>query len=269
MAPKINYGSLPFREAVNFFLGKLNLPTATWVDIWQEQHDKSFVIAGAIKADLLEDLRNAVRAGIEGGTTLQQFRKDFDAIVQQHGWPYKGGRNWRTWVIYDTNLRQSYNAGRERQMADPELRKHRPYGIYKHSDAVDHPRPEHLKWHNLVLPLDDPWWDTHSPSNGWGCQCRKLMASKRDLERRGLKVGGAPPIEWVEKTVGKRGPNPRTVQVPVGIDPGFAYRPGTSDLDNLKQATREKADALTQQIGEDLKQAIDNIPSTPPYQPEE
>ena len=224
-----NYGSLPFKNAVEYYRGKLRLPTAAWTDIWQGMHARAFVVAGAMRDELLADLQASVGSAIEQGTTLQQFRKEFDQIVNRHGWRYQGGRNWRTRVIYETNLRQAYNAGREKQMQDPRLRKFRPYGLYKHNDSVEHPRPEHLAWHNTVLPLDDPWWETHTPQNGWGCKCKKLMVGERDLKRLGLKVADqAPPIEWQQKIVGRRGPSPRVVQVPRGIDPGFAYNPGTA-----------------------------------------
>ncbi len=225
----VNYGSLPFDNAVEFFQGKLNLPTAAWTDIWEGMHARAFTIAGAMGEELLINLREAVQSAIESGTTLQQFRKDFDHIVNKHGWGYKGGRNWRTRVIYETNLRQAYNTGREKQMQAPSLRKSRPYGLYKHNDAAEHPRPEHLAWNNLVLPLDDPWWETHTPQNGWGCKCKKMMVGERDLKRMGLKLTRqAPPIEWEQKTVGIRGPSPREVRIPKGIDPGFAYNPGTA-----------------------------------------
>jgi len=224
----VNYQSLPFNEGIKFFRQKINLPTQSWTDIWEGMHARAFTIAGATKQDLLKDFRESIDKAISEGTTLEDFRNDFDGIVKKHGWPYKGGRGWRTRVIYDTNIRQAYNAGREKQMKDPKLRKFRPYGIYKHGDSAV-PRPEHLANNNVVLPLDDPWWDTWTPSNGWGCQCKKFMASDRDVKRMGLKVSKqAPPIEYEEKTVGKRGPNPRTVKVPKGIDPGFAYNPGNA-----------------------------------------
>jgi hypothetical protein len=38
------------------------------------------------------DFRVAVEKAIAEGTTLQEFRKDFDAIVATHGWSYKGSR---------------------------------------------------------------------------------------------------------------------------------------------------------------------------------
>ena len=133
-------------------------------------------------------------------------------------------------MIWETNLRQSYNAGREEQMADPELRKRRPYGLYRHGDSA-HPRPMHLSWNGITLPLDDPWWSTHTPQNGWGCKCKKFMLSARDVERQGLKIGPAPEIEWEDRVIGKNSPEgPRTVRVPKGIDPGFEYAPGRSRL---------------------------------------
>lgn len=223
----VEYGSLPFQEQIDYLRKKVSIPTRAWTDVYGAEHDHAFMVAGAARDDLLTDLRAAVDKAISQGTTLQEFRKDFDQVVAKTGWAYNGGRNWRTHIIYDTNLRQSYNAGREAQMADPELRKQRPYGLYKHADGEAHPRPQHLAWNGTVLPLDDPWWDTHSPQNGWGCNCKKQMLSERDVTRRGLTVATkAPPIEWEERTVGINGPSPRTVRVPKGIDPGFEHRPG-------------------------------------------
>ncbi|WP_339429496.1 PBECR2 nuclease fold domain-containing protein [Pseudomonas taetrolens] len=226
----VSHGSLPFKEQIDYFRGKVDVPTRAWTDIYNAEHDHAFVVAGAVKRELLADLRGAVEKSIAGGGTLEQFRKDFDQVVGKHGWQYNGERGWRTNVIWETNLRQSYNAGRETQMADPELRKRRPYGVYRHGDSA-HPRPEHLSWNGITLPLDDPWWSTHNPQNGWGCKCKKFMLSQRDVDRQGLTVGNAPPIEWEDRVIGKNSPNgPRIVRVPKGIDPGFEYAPGRSRL---------------------------------------
>jgi len=224
----LTYGSLPFSEQIRFFRDKVKLPTETWTDIWEGMHSRAFVVAGAMQEGLLEDLYGAVDRAIAAGGTIEQFRTDFDGIIEKHGWTYKGGRNWRTRVIYETNLRQSYNAGREAQMNDPALRRRRPYGLYRHGRS-ETPRPEHLAWDGTVLPLDDPWWETHTPQNGWGCKCRKLSVSDADVKRLGLVVANrAPQVRWREVTVGAQGPTPRTVRVPEGIDPGFAYNPGTA-----------------------------------------
>ncbi|WP_070094880.1 PBECR2 nuclease fold domain-containing protein [Pseudomonas sp. GTC 16473] len=226
----VSYGSLPFSEQIDYFKGKTNLPSRAWTDLYAAEHDWAFVVAGATKRDLLSDMRGAVEKAIASGRTLDQFRKDFDRIVSQHGWEYNGGRAWRTRTIFETNLRQSYNAGREAQMADPELRKARPYGLYRHGDSAN-PRPQHLAWNGTVLPLDDAWWSTHTPQNGWGCKCKKFMVSARDVERMGLKVGPAPVVEYETRIIGVNSPNgPRSVRVPLGIDPGFEHAPGQSRL---------------------------------------
>lgn len=225
MPGSVEHGSLPFGEQIEFFRGKLNLPTASWTDIFDGQHARAFVVAGAMKDDLLTDLRGAVDKVIADGATLEDFRKDFDALVQRHGWVYNGGRNWRTRVIYHTNLRQSYNTGRWHQMQ--QVTRTRPYWRYRHSPFQEHPRLQHVAWDGLVLRHDAAFWSTHYPQNAWGCDCSVETLSARDLARLG-KDGPdpAPEIEYEERTVGVRGPNPRTVRVPKGIDPGFGYSPG-------------------------------------------
>ena len=82
----VNYGSLPFAEQLAFFRAKLNLPTQKWDDLLGAAHDRAFVVAGAMNADLLADLRGAVDKILANGTTLEQFHKDFQQIVAQRGW---------------------------------------------------------------------------------------------------------------------------------------------------------------------------------------
>lgn len=238
------FGSLPFQEQIAFFRRKLNLPTASWTDIWQAAHDHAFVVAGANRIDLVQDFRTAIDQAISEGTTLAQFRKDFDAIVAKHGWSYNGGRNWRSRVIYETNLRSSYAAGRYAQLQS--LKKTLPFWRYRHSDSVMHPRPMHLAWNGLVLSADDPWWDTHFAPNGWGCQCTIEGLDEIDLQDLG-KSGPdtAPPVDMLSITVGIRGPTPRTVETPAGVDPGFGYAPGKSAWER-QQASNASATARAQ-----------------------
>ena len=185
--------------------------------------------------DLLLDLRGAVDAAIADGETLEKFRQRFDAIVEKHGWSYKGGRNWRTKVIYPTNLRTSYAAGRYEQMKA--VAERRPWWRYRHSHAGNEPREKHLAWDGLTLRHDDPWWAIHYPPNGWGCKCH--VESLTDADLRALGKDGpdtAPPLRTERVTVGARGLNPRTVTVPVGIDPGWDYAPGRSVAQRRHQA---------------------------------
>lgn len=239
----VEYGALPFNEAIRFFRDKLNVPTERYDDLVKEMHAKGFMVAGAMKAELLTDLRGAVDRVIAGGGTLESFRTDFDKIVSDHGWRYKGGRNWRTRVIYHTNLRSAYNTGRWEQVTDPDVVRLRPYLMYRHSGSAN-PRPKHQAWNGLVLPYNDPWWDSHAPQNGWGCNCRVDSVSDRDLKRMGKKgPDTAPEIKYREYT--DRDGNIK--KVPVGIDPGFDYNPGKA-RDRSYKVLADRMDTLDYDI---------------------
>lgn len=223
MAGEVRYGSLPFDEAIKFFRQKVNLPTKTWSDLWEGMHARAFVVAGATKAELLADLRGAIDKAISEGTTLETFRKDFDALVGKHGWSYKGERNWRTRVMLETNMTTAYQAGRWEQLTDPESLKHRPFLLYRHGDSL-HPRKLHLAWDGKVLAADDPWWRTHYPPNGWGCSCTAFALSRSDLKAMGKDAPDEAPKDgtyrWTNRRTGE------VHQVPEGIDPGWGYNVG-------------------------------------------
>ena len=222
MAGEVRYSSLPFQEAIDFFREKVNLPTQRWDDLWQGMHARGFMVAGAAKNEILSDFRSAVDKAISQGTTLAEFRKDFDSIVANHGWSYKGGRNWRSELIFSTNIRTAYAAGRYKQMTDPDVASYRPYWQYRHGDSVV-PRPLHLSWDGIVLPADDDWWKTHYTPNGWGCKCRVFALSDRDMKKAGKDGPDTAPndgtYEWTDR-------NGVVHDVPNGIDPGWDYNVG-------------------------------------------
>ncbi len=39
-------------------------------------------------------------------------------------------------------------------------------------------RDEHAEWHSVVLPINDAWWDSHFPPNGWNCRCDVIQTDK-------------------------------------------------------------------------------------------
>src|SRR5690606_10318034 len=135
-------------------------------------------------ADLLNDLANAVMTTIQNGGTIESFRADFDAIIDRTGWSYNGERNWRTRVIYSTNMSSSYHAGRLSQLNDPDLQAVAPFRMYRHGGSAE-PRQEHLKWDKITLPATDPWWYTHYTPNGFGCSCYVIAVSRATAERMG------------------------------------------------------------------------------------
>lgn len=253
------YGSLPFREQLQFLLGKTSVPTRRWADVWRDAHDRGFMVAGAYEADLLADLRSAVTRAIAEGRTLREFRQEFDDIVERRGWDYRGGRNWRTRVIYQTNLRTSYAAGRYTQMRAVSNR--RPYWRYRHSIAVEDPREQHLAWDGLILRHDDPWWDTHYPPNGWGCQCYVETLSEREFQRTGRETPDQAPAqdtyEWTDPETGE------VHTVPQGVDPGWDYAPGASVVDRTREQMERKARGMPEGLGSALVEWTRTLPEAP------
>jgi len=229
-------------------LGNL-VPTARWDDLSHAEHDRAFVVAGAVKADLLADLGAAVDRAISEGTGFEAFKTSFRTIVEQHGWHgWTGegtarGEAWRMRVIYRTNMLTSYAAGRMAQLVDGKFK----FWVYRHGNALE-PRLLHLAWNGTALPPDHPFWATHYPPNDWGCTCYVTGARTEAGIRR---VGGDPGKQLPD---GWEGLNPKT-GTPAGVGKGWDYAPGASAVDDVLATVKAKAEVLPPQIAADLIQS--------------
>lgn len=227
--------ALPPEEAIESFRRKGYQIGFDWRDVWQEEHQRSFTVAKAMRTDLLQDIRAAVDEAIAEGTTLAQFRERLTPVLQERGWwgrqamvdPLTGetvtaqlGSPRRLEIIFDTNLRQSYAVGRweriERNAAD--------FPFLRYVATLDErTRDDHRAWHGTILPVDDPWWDTHYPPNDWRCRCTVVPLTPEQAEALGGPSTEPPPSPT------RAWRNPRTgevIRAPQGVNPGFAYNPG-------------------------------------------
>lgn len=246
----------PFQEQVAAFrlrLGNL-VPTRAWDDISGRAHDRAFMVAGAMKADLLADLAGAVDRAIADGLGLEAFRRDFREVVARRGWHgwtgegTKAGEAWRTRVIYRTNAATTYAAGRWAQLMEGGF----PFLVYRHGGSQE-PRPQHLAWDGLILPADHEFWATHAPPNGWGCSCFVLGADDVESAR---DLGGNPDVQL---DPGWSRADPRTGS-PAGIDRGWAHGPGQSAVGAILEL-RDKLDLLPAQPSIDLIQSWLGMPA--------
>ncbi|QDH13820.1 hypothetical protein E3E12_06060 [Formicincola oecophyllae] len=222
-------------EAITFFRQKVPVPTRKWGEVSSEGYARSFAVAGAASQALVTDFQAAVNKALAQGTTLADFRKQFDRLVKKYGWDYHGSRNWRSALIYDTNLSAAYAAGRYRQMTTPEALELYPLWRYRHNACL-HPRLEHVAWDGTILPANHPWWDTHYPPNGWKCHCSVEVVSDGKMARQGWQVSEAPPLDakpWTNPATGA------VVMVPKGIDPGFQTNVGQQWLKAEKQRAKK------------------------------
>lgn len=214
----------PFAEQIAFWRGKLGnlVPTDRWDDLVGAAHDRAFMVAGAQNAELLADLAAAVDRAIAEGTSLETFRRDFRSIVERNGWHgwtgegSRGGEAWRTRVIYRTNARTSYAAGRFAQLTAGNY----SLWVYHHGNSKE-PRLNHLSWDGMAIAPEHRFWTIYYPPSGWGCSCYVTGARS---ERAARRQGGDPSRQLPE---GWDQPDPRT-GLPSGIQRGWGYAPGAS-----------------------------------------
>lgn len=233
--------ALPPREAIEALRRRgANLePSFSWMDLWEGEHARAFTVAKSAGFDILTDIYEATDAALSDGTTFRDFSKRLTPVLQEKGWwgrqlvtdPLTGeerlaqlGSLLRLRTIFDANLRVSYAAGHwtnfERNKAV------RPFLRYV-CILDEATRPAHRARHNLVLPVDSPYWDTWAPPCGWGCRCTLQSLSQRDVERlqrEGEALRFAPPADTFRNFRNIR--TGEITRVPDGIDPGWAYNPG-------------------------------------------
>ena len=250
------------QEAVDWLIARGHLTKSyAWQDVWQDEHGHQFTVSRLARLDLLQALYEAIIQSVQGDLSRKDWMQDAEQLLQDAGWwgtkavtdPVDGEVKLtkfdaaRLRLIYDTNTRQAYATGLWERV-ERSKRTH-PYVRYitKQDERV---RASHRAWDNLTLPVDDDFWKTHWPPNGWRCRCRVMSMSQRDydqgytLDRPGAETNQNAPV--VQKPLIKQAPqvvmreyvNPRTgevAQVPVGIDPGFAYNPGMARQQALQQ----------------------------------
>lgn len=237
-------------EVIRYWDGKGIRPGFSWADVYGEQHDAAFTAAKIMREDVLRIMRNEIDLAVREGRTLESFQKSIRPRLEAAGFwgaqkvvDPKTGREVQIDVpsrlrrIYDTNLRVARSAGEWERIQRTKTTS--PYLLYLIGASANH-RDEHVAWHGVCLHADDPWWQTHYPPGGFGCNCGVRQITRRERDRyiaegvpaasrtynedgtvndaRQRLVVEAPPTVMVPWT------NPRTGEtrsVPQGITPGF------------------------------------------------
>jgi hypothetical protein len=225
------------RDAVTgYFDRRPTVATRAWDAFTPAEHAFGFTVARSAGFDILDDIKAELRKAIRDGVPFEDFRASLEPRLKAKGWwgtresvdPATGrriteqlGSARRLNLIYDANIRSAQAAG---EWIDLQANKDfLPWLEYVVS-LSERKRPEHRAWVGTTLPVDDPWWRTHYPPNGWRCKCR---TRPRSGPRDGLPPAKLlrPPLDaqpWTSRSTGQ------TRAVPKGIDPGWDNNAGMS-----------------------------------------
>lgn len=232
--PGFTFPGEPSPEVLAYFKNKGWKPAFSYKDVWGQEHAFAFTVAKALQMDVLTAIREALEKALAEGIPFKQFQRELTPRLQELGWwgqkkvedpatgqkvPSQLGSPRRLKVIYWANLRSARAAGQwdRAQRTKDAL----PYFLYELGPSERH-RPEHAAKAGLVLPIDDPFWNSWMPQNGWGCKCRVRQIGAAEAQRKG-GAGTAPVVPlktWRNSRTGE------VLQVPAGIDPAWDTNPG-------------------------------------------
>jgi uncharacterized protein with gpF-like domain len=152
-----------FDEAATWFLARTPMTRGQWDELSARAQRKAFMVSGVARGDVLNDVFKSIDRAIATGATLGDFRKAVQRKLEESWQGSVANPAWRTEVIFRNNVQSSYNAGRIQQMRDPDVADVRPYWMF---DAILDARVSEIcePFAGTILPMDHPWWKTHTPS---------------------------------------------------------------------------------------------------------
>ncbi|WP_434352998.1 phage minor head protein [Psychrobacter sp. HD31] len=238
-------------EAIAYIAGKKLKTSYNWSEIYAQEHSSAFTVAKIMELDVLDGIHKSIIKAVEDGQSFNSFKKsilerlgksgwgDYEQVDEKTGEKITRLSNSRLKKVYQTNKTQSFHAGSWQRFQKNKAT--HPYLRYRLGPSKEH-RLEHTKFNNLVLPVDAPFWLTHMPANGWGCNCWLQNLTKEQAQAIGISK--SPEIEyhdWINKKTGRKH------KVPKGIDPGFEYNVGMHREHNaLKMVTDKLMGVVTQ-----------------------
>lgn len=127
--------------------------------------------------------------------SLQRFVQDVQPIASHHV-----GAWLRT--EYDTAVKRAHQAADFRQFR--EEAEDLPNLEWLPSTAVN-PDPQHKQYWGTILPINDPFWDSHRPGDRWGCQCDLTNTDAKQTDRPESKDRTGDPQPGLENNPAKDG----------------------------------------------------------------
>lgn len=194
LASDTGFAGRPIKEAIAAFLKKKAVTRDVFDQMEKEAQRRAFTVAGMANDAMVSTVKRELIRQVAVGADLREFGKNAAKRFEAAGWvPINPSR---VETIFRTNTLNSYNAGRARQMLQPDVLAVRPFiQILGAGDGPPRQRPTHAAVHGVVLRASDPFWTNACPPFGYNCRCRIRSLSVKQgapLVREGTSIHGLP-----------------------------------------------------------------------------
>src|SRR5437868_5284856 len=174
---------------------KVELPDAFYGELQGDARASAFTVSGLAGLAQIEAALDQLNTGLAKGMSFA----DWKAFAADQDWNLAPAR---LETILRTHAQTAYNAGAwERFDRTKDGRGWLMYSAINDSRT----RPSHLAMDGIIRPIDDSFWDSHSPPCGFNCRCGLISLN----DEQALDRGG------------------RTADIPIEAraDPGWGSRP--------------------------------------------
>jgi SPP1 gp7 family putative phage head morphogenesis protein len=224
--------NVPFEEAIKATDAReVVLPSKYYGELQGIHRQLSFSVAGLATHDQLNGVLDSLKKAVSAGTPYKKWADELS--VEGVALP-----PYRLENIYRTNLQNAYQRGHWEQVQASKAV--RPFLMY---DAINdtRTRPSHKAMDGIIRPVDDPFWNSHYPSNGFMCRCTVISLSEAQAKSR---------------SGGDNGLNKKVDLNTMKPDNGWDYNVGEDISVGVNKAIKDKAATTKASLKNPLKKSV-------------
>ncbi|BEK34070.1 hypothetical protein RLQ69_000419 [Campylobacter jejuni] len=189
---KIGFFSEP-TKAVDFLKNKKPELSFDYDELSYSTHKKVFTIAKLMDESLLKDMQDTLVNAIKNGDKFSTWSKIAEEKLKAKGW-------WGSKEVINPKtgeVKTHFNSARLKKIFEENSRKAKAKAIYENQMKSTKPyfkyctqkdalvRDKHRAFDGIVLPKDDPFWDTHYPHvsmHDYGCRCKVINLGESEVK---------------------------------------------------------------------------------------
>lgn len=196
---EVLYGPAPHKQAVRFIKDKPAVTRAVYDQMLPEVQARAFTVAGIESTKVLQRLRDRI-ADLPAGADWAEVKRDLVGglspfIPAADDTPEAAAKalaaaERRAELLLRTHGFQAYAASQHEVMA----RQRDVFPLWRYQTAQDdRVRDTHAALDGVILPANDPFWNTHFPPWGFNCRCSVVPLTEADAAEIDAAEAGRPP----------------------------------------------------------------------------